>query len=411
MARGLTVADRSPEGARPHGYTGAMTDAPVLNATTRHPVLRSLLTAWKLPHDGPAWAPWLWTALLNLGIATVLTLVMPVRDDEPRLGGFLGHLTFSQAIGLSIHSLFHWSHRWLRLEMFSLPGRLRLAYVSLVVVAGTWVGKTAAMLLLTGGDIARTAEILGSVRGSLVLIPLVWGLLALALFAAIGRLMRRQLAAERARGDLARAEREAMAARLALLSAQIEPHFLYNTLAHVRTLVGSDAVAAQHMLDALIAYLRASSRNMARGRVPLADELDSVRGYLDVMQRRIGGRLAVRWDVAPQALSLAVPPAALQTLVENAIKHGIEPAVAGGTITVRAEVDADAWTLEVLDTGAGFTPRVNARPEGTGLANLRERLRLALGEGAGLILEREGDHTRARLRLPIVPAHGEGALP
>jgi signal transduction histidine kinase len=388
-------AAASPEGAR--GYTAGMSVA-----QPRHPVLRSLFTAWQLPHDGPPWAPWAWTALLNLGIAIVLTLTLPERADEPRMSGFGANLLTSQAIGLTIHGLFHGSGRWLGLNMFALPGALRLGYVMAVVVAGTWIGFSASVLLLTGGDLARAAQVLGSARDNLVAIPLFWSLFSLALFAAIGRLQLRQLAAERARGDVARAEREAIAARLALLSAQIEPHFLYNTLAHVRALAGADAPAAQRMLDALIAYLRASSRNMARTLVPLADELASVRGYLSVMQQRLGARLTVRWEVPEQALSAPLPPAALQTLVENAIKHGIEPAAAGGAITVRAASDAGGWVIDVLDTGAGFGATRAGRPEGTGLANLRERLRLSLGEGAAIVLEREADVTRARLRLPAL---------
>jgi signal transduction histidine kinase len=383
-----------------------MTDATAAEAPGRHPVLRSLFSAWNLPHDGPAWAPWAWTMLLNLGIAVVLTLVLPERTKEPALGGFAGNLLISQAIGLSIHGLFHGSHRWLGLELFGLPGMLRLGYVAVVVVAGTWIGFSVAVFALTGGDSGRTAQVLGSARGNLVLIPLFWGLFAVALFAAIGRLQTRQLAAERARGDIARAEREAIAARLALLSAQVEPHFLYNTLAHVRALAGRDADAAQRMLDALIDYLRASSRNMARGLVPLAEELDSVRGYLAVMQQRLGARLSVHWEVPERALRLPVPPAALQTLVENAIKHGIEPLADGGAITIRATGDAGGWGIDVLDTGAGFEHPADRRPEGCGLTNLRERLRLALGAGAAVVLERDGGITRAHLRLPAM-ATGE----
>jgi len=386
--------------ARSRGDTIGMPLAP----SRRHPVLRSLVTAWQQPHDGPPWAPWAWTALLNLGIAIVLTLTLSGRADEPRLNGFGANLLTSQAIGLSIHSLFHGSGRWLGLNLFALPGALRLGYVMAVVVAGTWIGFSASVLLLTGGDLARAAQVLGSARGNLVAIPLFWSLFSLALFAAIGRLQLRQLAAERTRGDVVRAEREAIAARLALLSAQIEPHFLYNTLAHVRALAGTDAAAAQRMLDALIAYLRDASRNMARTRVPLADELASVRAYLEVMQQRLGARLAVRWEVVEPAMAVPLPPAALLTLVENAIKHGIEPRVAGGMITVRAASEAGGWVIDVLDTGAGFaTPAAGGaerRADGTGLSNLRERLRLSLGEGAAVILERDADVTRARLRLP-----------
>lgn len=390
------------------GYTAAMSAA-----SLRHPVLRSLLTAWQLPHDGPAWAPWAWTMLLNLSIAIVLTLTLPQRLEAPMLSGFGGNLLTSQAIGLTIHSLFHWNGRWLGLDMFGLPVALRLGYVAVIVLTGSWIGFSGSVLLLTGADLDRTSRILGGAWGSLLVLPLFGGLLTMVLFAAIGRLQARQLAAERARGDVARAEREAIAARLALLNAQVEPHFLYNTLAHVRALAGADTAAAQRMLDALIDYLRAASRNMARGLVPLSEELDSVRGYLAVMQQRLGVRLSIVWQVPAEALGLMVPPAALQTLVENAVKHGIEPASGGGSIRIEA-APRDAgpqggWTVSVLDTGAGFAAPTGGCGEGTGLANLRERLRLALGPGATVVLERSAGVTRAQLSLPGAPAGGQGA--
>ncbi|MBU6269850.1 MAG: histidine kinase [Betaproteobacteria bacterium] len=373
-------------------------------ASPRHPVLRSLLSAWAKPHVGPPWAPWLWTMLLNLGIAIVLTLLVRQPTGDSAIGGFWATLVISQAIGLSIHSLFHWSGRLLGQDMFGLRGLLRVGYVTAVVIAGTWIGFSGAVLLLTGGQFEQTALILGSARGSLVFIPLFWGLFVVMLLAAIGRMRLRQLTAERDRVELMRAEREAIAARLALLSAQIEPHFLYNTLAHVRALITTDGAAAQRMIDALIAYLRSASRNMARSLVPLSEELDSVRGYLSVMQQRLGERLAVDWQVPAEALSLRVPPACLQTLAENAIKHGIEPAAGGGRIRIdAARVDAHrepGWTITVLDTGAGFDAPADGRGDGTGLANLRERLRLALGSSASVVLEREAGVTRATLFLP-----------
>lgn len=373
-------------------------------ASPRHPVLRSLLSAWAKPHVGPPWAPWLWTMLLNLGIAIVLTLLVRQPTGDSAIGGFWATLVISQAIGLSIHSLFHWSGRLLGQDMFGLRGLLRVGYVTAVVIAGTWIGFSGAVLLLTGGQFEQTALILGSARGSLVFIPLFWGLFVVMLLAAIGRMRLRQLTAERDRVELMRAEREAIAARLALLSAQIEPHFLYNTLAHVRALITTDGAAAQRMIDALIAYLRSASRNMARSLVPLSEELDSVRGYLSVMQQRLGERLAVDWQVPAEALSLRVPPACLQTLAENAIKHGIEPAAGGGRIRIdAARVDAHrepGWIITVLDTGAGFDAPADGRSDGTGLANLRERLRLALGPSASVVLEREAGVTRATLFLP-----------
>ena len=170
----------------------------------------------------------------------------------------------------------------------------------------------------------------------------------------------------------------------------------------MQALVGRDARAAQGMIDSLIDYLRASSRNMALTLVTLDDEIASVRGYLAVMQLRLGARLRVAWQVPAQAGEVAIPPAALQTLVENAIKHGIEPASQGGEIRIEARRAGAGWEVDVINTRAAFGDAGPARADrgGTGLANLRERLRLTLGAQATLTLESLPEGTRVRLHLP-----------
>ena len=362
-------------------------------------VWRSLASAWRWPHDGPAWAPWVWTLLLNTAIALAIT-----RFAAGGGGGLAWNLVVSQSIGLSIHALFLGLGRLLHLDLFTLPLRLRLGFVAAVVLAGSWIGSGLSMLLLTR-DPDRALALLQRAWGGMVLIPLISAVIIVAVLAAASRLRAGQLAAERARSETIRAEREAIAARLALLNAQIEPHFLYNTLAHVRVLAGTDAPAAQRMLDSLIDYLRASSRNMVLPLVTLSQELESVRGYLAVMQQRLGDRLTVVWRVPEQAGDQVVPPAALQTLVENAIKHGIEPAAAGGEIRIEAMPGDGGWLIEVSDTGAGFSSPAATRlgtgtsDRGTGLANLSERLRLTMGGLAGVALDRLTGTTRARLQL------------
>ena len=362
-------------------------------------LVRSLLTAWKPQPDGPAWAPWAWTALVNTLVAAALTLFVP------RTGGFGANLLVSHSIGLTIHALFVGLGHGLRLDMFELPGAIRLPYVVCVVVAGSWIGYAGAAWLRLG-DTGLVAEHLGRASGFLLLIPASWALLTMVVFAAVNRVRGSQLARERERGMRASSEREAIAARLQLLNAQIEPHFLYNTLAGVSALVPVDPAAAQRLLDALVRYLRASSRNMSSPRVALEEELESVRGYLEVMQLRLGGRLSVRFSVPPEAADLQLPPASLLTLVENAIKHGVEPSREGAAIEVRALAVDAGWLLEVEDDGMGIAPCNEPRAQrGTGLANLGERLRLALGEGARVTLEsgRKGGAV-ARIRLPGGPS-------
>lgn len=354
---------------------------------------RSLLTAWKPAPDGPSWAPWAWTAVLNTVIATLLTLFVP------QTGGFGSNLLVSQTIGLTIHAMFWTLGRGLRFDMFMLPAALRIAYVLSVVLAGSWLGYAAAAWWRLG-DWSLLVEHMMQASGFLVVIPLFWAAATMAVLGFVNRLRGRQLAHERERSARAAAEREAISARLQLLNAQIEPHFLYNTLASVIALIPPDAPDARRLIDALTAYLRASSRNMARPLVALADELDSVRGYLDVMQLRLGSRLRVRYAVPAGAHAVQVPPAALQTLVENAIKHGIEPSPAGGEITVSASPGSNGWVLEVGDSGAGLGD-APATGGGAGLANLAERLRLALGPDATLTLEsRRAGGTVARIVLP-----------
>jgi signal transduction histidine kinase len=300
-----------------------------------HALYRSLATAWTPAHEGPPWAPWAWTLLINTLIGLILASVM-----TGRAAGLLSNIVISQGIGLSIHFLFWSLGRALKMEMFGLPTHVRLVYVTTVVMVGSWIGFTLGMLLLNR-DPQLVMKILQRSWGGLITFPLISALVMIVMLTAVSRFRARQLAAERANSERIRADHEAIAARLALLNAQIEPHFLFNTLAHVRALVGRDARAAQGMIDSLIDYLRASSRNMAMTLVTLDDEIASVRGYLAVMQLRLGARLGVAWQVPAQAGKAAIPPAALQTLVENAIKHGIEPAAQGGEIRVEARAAGD----------------------------------------------------------------------
>lgn len=359
-------------------------------------IRNSLFTAWKPRPTGPAWAPWAWTVAINTLVALTLTLFLPVT------GGFASNLLVSQSIGLTIHAMFTGLGRGLSLDMFALSLPARAGYMLCVVLAGSWVGYAGARWFQLGDFDALARHMSGASR-FLLAIPAAWAVLTVVLFTAIDRVRARQLAFERARAAQASAEREAIAARLQLLNAQIEPHFLYNTLATLGALLPPDGAPASQLLDALVRYLRASSRNMSRPLVALDDELESVRGYLDVMALRMGPRLSVHYDVPHAAAAVMLPPAALQALVENAIRHGLEPSVAGGTILVAARRTAAGWAIAVEDSGAGpgAVPASGERSAGTGLALLGERLRLSLGATAAVDLRaRDGGGAVATLVLP-----------
>jgi signal transduction histidine kinase len=197
------------------------------------------------------------------------------------------------------------------------------------------------------------------------------------------------------------AERERaieMARRLA--AAQVEPHFLFNSLASVQHWVQTQDARAAPMLDALVGYLRATLPMFDRPLHPVADELEVVRRYLEVMAARLGARLQWQIDVPAPLQSLAVPPGVLLTLVENAIEHGIEPKLAGGRLQVLGHTDAGrpGGVIEVRDDGAGLAAD---RRDGVGLTNCRERLALAYGDRAGLQLDHGASGgCSAALRLP-----------
>ena len=187
--------------------------------------------------------------------------------------------------------------------------------------------------------------------------------------------------AELRRGAL---ETQQLATRLRLLQAQVEPHFLFNTLSNVRRLCQSDAQAGRAMLGQLARYLRAALPRMREQETTLGDEIDLISAYLGVHQIRMGARLETSIDAPAPLLAARVPPMMLATLVENAIKHGIAPLAEGGAIRVSAQRSGDALALTVADTGRGL---VEGSGSGVGLANIRARLATLYGERATLRLE------------------------
>ena len=175
-------------------------------------------------------------------------------------------------------------------------------------------------------------------------------------------------------------EKELTVAKLSLLHAQVEPHFLYNTLASAQYLTRSDPARADEMLGNLITYLRHSLPRTEDSLSTLGEELERARAYLEILKIRMGPRLALQIEVPDTLKSIAFPAMMLQTLVENAIKHGLEPKSGGGTVWIIARQVDDALAVTVADDGQGFN--VQSSGTGIGLKNVRERLRLAYGNAA-----------------------------
>ncbi len=273
---------------------------------------------------------------------------------------------------------------------------LMLPLVGIVTgyVAGTLVGDA------VWGNASWSEQARPRLVGS-VLVTLLAGVIANFYFYSVnrGRYFQRRMS---------EAQAHATEARLKLLESQLEPHMLFNTLANLRVLIGMDPPRAQAMLDRLIAFLRSTLDASRTATLPLASEFDRLSDYLALMAVRMGPRLQVALDLPDELRQLPMPPLLLQPLVENAIKHGLEPKVAGGRIEVTARRDGNRLRLSVRDTGVGLGA-ASADGSRFGLQQVRDRLAALHGEAANLTLQPAPDAdggTIAEVILPLA-AHPE----
>jgi hypothetical protein len=278
------------------------------------------------------------------------------------------------------------------LALWRRPSRRTLALWSLAGAA-----------LLVAATIG-TVELKHLARGST---PRTWVVatgMVLALLVSIGwwfvAVHRAQQVEARLREQAEQARALAMAGQLA--AAQIQPHFLFNSLASLQHWVQAKDDRAAPMLAALTGFLRATLPLFNRPRLALGEEAEAVHQFLDVMRLRLGERLRYTLEVDPQAAAAQVPPGLLLTLVENAVEHGVSPALAGAAIEVLASTAGDRVTLSVQNSGPGLAPGAT---DGVGLANSRRRLEQAFGAGAALTLENAAaGGCIARISFPLETA-------
>lgn len=255
------------------------------------------------------------------------------------------------------------SQRWFVLAVFML----------LALLAGIWV-ETVFWPPLTA---SHAAWILPA-----VLIVFVFAtILPAAIDLEITHRTQASLAAEASKHNL---ERQVLEARLAALQGQIEPHFLFNTLANARALIHQDAARAEQMLNHLIAYLRAAMPDMRQSSTTLGQELDRAAAYLKIFQIRLGTRFQYAVQASDELRACLIPPLAIMSLVENAIKHGVEPQPGEARIDIRASSEAGKLLITVSDNGRGFQDELGS---GVGLLNVQERLLALFGEQAELQLQ------------------------
>ncbi len=367
-------------------------------------VLRASWRTWLYDdygREGPYWLQLVWTLLFCMAVAVGFTLLGFASFDRSGQGWHSAaawahwypiNLVVSLVIGFMIHGLYELGAAVIgrpRLRRWS-RGKRALYYAGVPIFSvlvgwpiGAWlVSERSGVRIFSGGV---------ELAGAMMAVSMMITLLMYLWFESRSRQIE--------------AERRATEARLQLLQAQIEPHFLFNTLAHVESLIEADPPRARQMLEHFGDYLRASLGELRSESSTLGAELDMAEAYLRLMRLRMGERLrfAIEADDALRRLPMA--PLLLQPLVENAITHGLEPQVDGGQVTVRAHRQGEVLTLEVHDDGAGMAPERPSRPgHGLALRNLRERLAARHGREASLALAAGSPGTRAVIQLPIEEA-------
>ena len=282
-------------------------------------------------------------------------------------------------------------HGWKKALAVHVPASLIITSLHLTLV-GTWRWYLQGM---RGGDPEWPTTIVDAFFRTVDQeLPVYWALIGLQHAVDYYR----QARAREVRS--ARLETRLMASQLQALQQQLHPHFLFNTLHAISTLVHRDPEKADLMIERLSDLLRVTLRKVGVQEVELAEELEYLRAYLDIEQIHFGNRLRIAYRIDAAALDVLVPTLILQPLVENAIRHGLEPMLRPGTLSIEAQADGDTLWLRVRDDGAGM-PK-GWRREGVGLTNTRSRIDRLYGEAAALtIRENPGGGVLVDIYIPL----------
>lgn len=324
------------------------------------------------------------TVAICFGIAILLWMF----SDDP----FVEHLVFSLSIGLSIHTFTMIAIYFVRTRPI---WQIWAVTVPCGVVAGLAVGAR-----LNGMSVGAVLS------GGGTFMSLTIALIASYVFYSYYQIieMGEQLREEEL--NRVQYEKRLVETQLRLLQSQVEPHFLFNTLSHVVSLIGTDADKAQVMLQKLTQFLRASLRRSRAEHATLQDELDLLNDYLAILAIRMGGRLDYAIEANVDAEALELPPLILQPLVENAVVHGLEPLEEGGRLTISVTERNASLIVTIEDTGVGLDEDasfgVGHSGEGMGIVNVKERLRRLYGGNARLELTDVEPHgLRVTVSIPL----------
>jgi len=336
------------------------------------------------------------TLLLLLAINTGIAALLSIEESRPFWHPFITAQTMGLLIAYAVNTTQPWgkSHPVWRLTAAVAIGSV-VGVVLVVLIKGYVIGDAT---YRAPGMFTQMGRFFGTAMSGFILgfcVSLVFLLKFSEAHAAA--------ALHRAEAERHLMAKHAIEAELKLMQAQVEPHFLFNTLASVQYLTETDPRAAGTLLSHLIDYLRAALPQLRASSTTLGKEIELAAAYLNILQTRMGARLAFSFDVPAELKLHPFPPNLLISLVENAIKHGVEPAADGGSISVVVRRDGDSLTVSVTDTGRGSAAAVPDTPgNGVGLSNLRERLAALYGSHGRFTLSEEPPHgTRATLSIPF----------
>jgi sensor histidine kinase YesM len=309
-------------------------------------------------------------------------------------GGFLINFIISQCIGLSICSCVLIAHLFFE----NAAPALKAVLVAVALIIGTLCGAYLGSFLsgLSSSTLFEKHSLF-----QLLLLGVMFGSIITYFFSSREQIAESQAQIQEEKIKRLISEKKAAEANLKLLQAQIEPHFLFNTLSNVLSLLDTNPKKGKSMLVDFIQYLRASLSKSREEKATLGQEMDMIEAYLSIFKVRMGDRLKYKIDLPNNLKAISFPPMLIQPLVENAIIHGLESKVDGGEILIKGTKKDGILRLEIVDTGMGFKAE---RESGMGLSNIRERLLSLYGNRGRLILE---EISPRGLKATIEVPHGK----
>ena len=311
-----------------------------------------------------------YTAVFNTAIAILLTFL----DFG---GGFVQNFIITQCIGMSICSCILIVHFLFK----SAKHFIQMAAIFIAMIIGSVLGT---LLGTVAAGIGTSIFFQQYSLFQMIILGIVFGSIISYFFISRETISATKTLVQEERIKRLTSEKKAVESNLKLLQAQIEPHFLFNTLSNVLSLLETDLEKGKCMLEDLIHYLRTSLSKTREDTTTIGQEMEMIRAYMNIFKVRMGDRLRYKVDVPDSISDIPFPPMLIQPLVENSIKHGLEPKIEGGEVFIRGEENEEILRLEIVDTGVGFYEESDP---GTGLSNIRERLQSIYGDKGRLILE------------------------